>query len=333
MRSVWQSRFVSRVPSLLLAAALQVLPVCRVAVVGQSITPSAWAVIMTWVAGAMAVLGSYDGVSGASAGVSGLTKYSGTTPVGLPTFEVAEPMGKSFRYRITVSNPGSDFDKNYFNCIPLPPGLTINTNAGAAGYISGTPLVAGTYSVTLIAGNLSFPTPATAQALISIYLPDTPPVILTQPVDQSVLVGSSVVFRGEVDGTPPFVYQWLRDGVDISGETNSMLAFAAVQATNAAAYQIVVSNGFGTVTSAVARLTIREPLIVQLQLGEASVSNGLFHVRVTGPVRTNYVVFSSADFRTWIPIATNWVNDGVLRFADPLSSAGGIRAYRAAVTR
>ena len=333
MHVVWQSRIASRAPSLLLAAALQVLPVCRVAVVGQSIAPSAWAVVMAWVAGTMAVLGSYDGVSGASAGVSGLTKYSGATPVGLPTFEVAEPMGQSFRYRITVSNPGSDFDKNYFNCVPLPPGLTINTNVGAAGYVSGTPMMAGTYTVTLLAGNLSFPTPATAQATITIYLPNTLPIIVTQPADQSVLVGSNAVFHGEVDGTPPLAYQWRRDGAAISGETNATLVFNAVQVTNAAAFQLFVSNAFGSVTSSVARLTIREPLIVQLQLGEASAGNGVFHVRVTGPVRTNYVIYSSTDLQNWIPIATNWVNDGVLRFAEPLSSVGGIRAYRAAVTR
>ena len=36
---------------------------------------------------------------------------------------MAEPTGLPFKYRITVTNPGTDFDKNYFDCVPLPPGL------------------------------------------------------------------------------------------------------------------------------------------------------------------------------------------------------------------
>ena len=110
---------------------------CRAVLLGRV---GAWprgAVILGWVAGAVAMMGNYDAVSGASATISGMVKYVGSTPVGSPTNYVVEPVGQVFKYRITVSNPGTDYAKNYFNCIPLPPGLTINTNPGAAGYITG----------------------------------------------------------------------------------------------------------------------------------------------------------------------------------------------------
>ena len=320
-----------RLASLFLAAVLQVLPICRVPVVSQAAAPSAWALVMTWVAGAVALLGSYDAVSGASAGVSGVVKYSGSTPVGTPTFDVAEPMGQAFRYRITVSNPGTDFAKNYFNCIPLPPGLTINTNLGGTGYISGIPSLAGTYLVTLVAGNLNFPTPATAPATITIYLPNAPPVVTGQPQDQSVLVGSNANFQAEVIGTPPLTYQWQRDGTNLPGALSAALSFTNVRTADSATYQLFVSNAFGSVTSAVARLTVREPLLVQVLLGGPAVSNGAFRFQVTGPIRTNYVIWRSSDLRTWMPVSTNWVLDGLLQFSDPIAAGAGPWLYRATV--
>jgi uncharacterized repeat protein (TIGR01451 family) len=320
-----------KIASLLLAVVLQVLPICRVAVVSQATAPSAWVLVMTWVAGAVALLGSCDAVSGASAGVSGLVKYSGSTPVGTPTFDVAEPMGQPFRYRITVSNPGTDFAKNYFNCIPLPPGLTINTNLGGSGYISGTPMAAGTYVVTLVAGNLNYPTPATAQATIAIYLPNAPPVIATQPQDQSVLVGSNAIFQAEVSGTPPLNFQWRRSGTNLPAATAPALAFTNVQPEDAGSYDLFVSNAYGSVTSAVARLTVREPFLVRLLLGGLAVRNDSFQFQVTGPIRTNYVVWRSNDLQAWTPISTNWVIDGLLQVSDPTVAMNERRFYRASV--
>jgi hypothetical protein len=316
---------------LFLAAVLQVLPICRIAVVTPAATPSAWAIVMTWVAGAVALLGSYDAVSGASAGISGLVKYSGSTPVGLPTFDVAEPMGQAFRYRITVSNPGTDFDKNYFNCIPLPPGLTINTNPGGAGYISGIPSVAGTYTVTLVAGNLNFPTPATAQATITIYLPNAPPVVTSQPQDQSVLSGSTASFQAEVTGTPPLNYQWRRNGTDLLGANAGALSITNVQAVDAGDYHLFVSNAYGSVTSAVARLTLREPLVSQVRLSGPVMSGGALRFQVTGPARTNFVIWRSSDLRGWTPVSTNWVLDGLLQFSDPAGTVGESQFYRASL--
>lgn len=317
--------------SLFLAAMLQVVPVTRVAVISQAGAPSTWAIVMTWVTAAVAWLGSHDAVSGASAGISGLVKYSGSTPVGAPTFNVLEPMGQPFRYRITVSNPGTDYTRNYFNCLPLPPGLTINTNLGAAGYISGTPSAAGVYVVTLVAGNLNYPTPATAQATITIYLPNAPPALTSQPQDQSVLLGSNAVFQAEVSGTPPLNFQWLRAGTNLVGATDAMLSFTNVQFADAGGYQLFVSNAYGSVTSAVARLTVREPLLMELQMGSLMLSNGTFQFQVTGPIRTNYVIWRTSDLRTWTPLKTNWVIDGLLRFSDPVAATGGAQLYRASV--
>lgn len=321
-----------KVTSLILAALLQVMPVCRAVIVSQAAASSAWAWVMTW-AGVTALLGGYDVVSGASVGISGLTKYSGTTPVGTPTFDVLEPMGQSFRYRIAVSNPGSDFDKNYFNCTPLPPGLSIHTNIGAAGYITGVPLEAGTFVVTLLAGNLNHPTPVTAEATITIYLPNAPPVFTTQPQDQSVPAGSNALLRAVVAGTPPLFYQWSRDGLEMPGFVADSISMTNVQGSDAGGYQLVASNAFGMTTSAVARVTIREPLVVRLSLASSAVSDGMFHAQVVGPVFTNYVIWGSSDLQAWRPVSTNWVTDGLLQFHDPAIASEPRRFYRASIGR
>ena len=76
---------------------------------------------------------------------------------------------------------------------------------------------------------------------------------------------------------------------------------------------------------------MREQLLVQFFLGGPVVSNGSFRFQVTGPVRTNYVVWRSSDLQTWAPLRTNWVIDGLLQFSDPAALAGGPRFYRASV--
>jgi len=323
---------VLKTASLILAALLQLAPLSRVASVSVTAAPSTWALVSTWLAGAIALLGGYDAVSGASAGVSGLVKYSGTTPVGTPTFDVAEPMGQSFRYRISVSNPGSDFDKNYFNCPPLPPGLTINTNIGAAGYLSGIPLRAGRYSVTLVAGNLSYAIPATAEAIITIYPPSSPPVFETQPQDQSVLAGGSAAFAAEVIGTPPIHFRWEQNDLPLTAATNASLSFTDVQPADAGRYRLIASNQFGSVTSAVARLTIREPLTVELRLTGGGYGQGAFQFEASGPVQTNYVIWCSSDLARWVALSTNQVVDGLLRFSDSAVATEPRRFYRVSLS-
>jgi uncharacterized repeat protein (TIGR01451 family) len=251
--------------------------------------------------------------------------------VGSPTNYVEEPVGQTFKHRITVSNPGTDIANNYFNCIPLPPGLTINTNLGGAGYITGTPTNVGSYAVTLVAGNANYPTPATLPATIVIYLPNAPPVITNQPQSQSIPVGSNITFTVGADGTPPLSYQWLWNGTLLSGKTSVVLSITNVLTRDAGDYQAIVTNAYGSVTSAVARLTLREPFLLQFRIDGPVMSNDTFQFQVTGPIYTNYVVWRTADLTNWFAAQTNYVVDGVLTVIDTNAPRRSLQFYRASV--
>jgi hypothetical protein len=82
--------------------------------------------------------------------------------------------------------------------------------------------------------------------------------ITRQPVSQVGFWGKSVSFSvGVTNGTPPYSYQWLKDGVTVSDGTNSLLVLTNLQTTNAGVYTVVVSDAATTkLTSQPANLTV-----------------------------------------------------------------------------
>ena len=85
----------------------------------------------------------------------------------------------------------------------------------------------------------------------------SPPVISTQPSDQTVIVGAPVIFTVGAAGSPPLGYQWQFNSAAIAGATQSAYSLASAQATNAGTYSAVVSNAYGTAVSSNAVLTVR----------------------------------------------------------------------------
>ena len=85
--------------------------------------------------------------------------------------------------------------------------------------------------------------------------------ILTDPTNQVVAVGQpasfSVVAGG---GTTPITYQWRKNSSPMADATNSVYAIAAAQHADAGSYDVIVANGVNSQTSAVATLTVRDPL-------------------------------------------------------------------------
>jgi len=263
---------VQKVPALALAAALQVLPIARVGCINQASTPSGFAIVFKWFAGALALLGSYHAVSGASAAIAGLQNLN---PPGPLTTNATGTTGQTFAYRIVVSNPGVNPQQAYYNAYPLPPGITINTNIGANGYITGVPTTAGVYPVTLVAGNANYVGVVTLAATITISgAGGSPPQITGPPTSQIVTSGASASFSVVANGTAPLSYQWLKDNATLSGATSSIYTISSVTTNSAGAYRVVVTNSSGSVTSAVATLTVLVPPSILTQPQSLTTTNG-----------------------------------------------------------
>jgi hypothetical protein len=96
-----------------------------------------------------------------------------------------------------------------------------------------------------------FPTSATD-------LPPTnlPPAIVRDPVNVTMIRSNTASLGVNTEGTFPLGYQWYHDGVLAPNLTNGWPVFSNVQASAAGNYFAVVSNAFGVVTSAVAKLDI-----------------------------------------------------------------------------
>ena len=86
---------------------------------------------------------------------------------------------------------------------------------------------------------------------------NTAPSITTQPANQSATVGSTATFTVTESGTAPFTYQWLKNGVAITGANSSSYTTPVLAATdNGEKFSVKVTNTAGTVTSSAATLTV-----------------------------------------------------------------------------
>jgi len=85
----------------------------------------------------------------------------------------------------------------------------------------------------------------------------TPPTITTQPADQTVNAGQRARVSVTATGTPPFRYQWTKNGVNITGATNaSYTTPPTTPRDNGTLFAVTVTNRAGSVTSNNATLTV-----------------------------------------------------------------------------
>lgn len=76
------------------------------------------------------------------------------------------------------------------------------------------------------------------------------------PLNQTVVAGSNAVLNATALGLAPLFYQWQSSQGAIPGATNTTYTILNTQPTNAGGYFIVVSNSLGSVTSAVATVSV-----------------------------------------------------------------------------
>ncbi len=85
------------------------------------------------------------------------------------------------------------------------------------------------------------------------------PVITSQPQSLTVNSGSPASFTAVAAGPRPLAYQWRKNGTNIAAATTNTYTIASVGTNNVAAYAVVVTNAYGSVTSAVAMLALNAP--------------------------------------------------------------------------
>lgn len=134
----------------------------------------------------------------------------------------------------------------------------------------------GTYSVFL--SNMLGTVTSSNAALTIVY----PPVITMGPSNQTLVVGQTLAFQVLAQGTDPFAFQWFKDNVRLTGETQPALIVTNIQTANAGAYKAVVTNLAGAATSEVATVTVLvPPAITQQPRSQTNCAGGNLTLTVT----------------------------------------------------
>jgi hypothetical protein len=156
-----------------------------------------------------------------------------------------------------------------------------------------------------------------------------PPGITTRPQSLTVTQGQSASFSVVASGTAPLSYQWSFNSTALSGATSTTLTLTNAQATDTGNYTVVVTNVAGSVTSAVATLTVTNPAPpAPPSLGAAGMTTNGFTFQLSVSVGQTYVILATTNLRDWTPISTNVALLGTILVTDTEATNYSSRLYR-----
>jgi len=151
--------------------------------------------------------------------------------------------------------------------------------------------------------------------IVPVSQPFSSPFILTQPVDQTSVQGSTVDLDVVAGGAPPLAYQWQFNSINISDATNSSYSVSNLQPGNAGLYGVVVTNAYGSLTSLVAALNVIEKTTNVISVAFTTST-------VTGKSGFAATGVTANDF--WNTCAVNAGASPNLEFMDDTASGAGL---------
>ena len=114
----------------------------------------------------------------------------------------------------------------------------------------------------------------------------SPPIILTQTTNETVLVGDTANITVAAAGTLPLAYQWTLDGTNLLGATNATLTLTNLLLAQSGDYSVLITNLYGSTNSAAATLDVYAlPPTITAQPTNLTVAvgfNAVFAVTATG---------------------------------------------------
>jgi fibronectin type 3 domain-containing protein len=136
---------------------------------------------------------------------------------------------------------------------------TLIEGIGGTAYTDGNGLLDGTtyyYVVTATNRNGESADSSQVGTMLSPTSLVFPPIITAEPYPQTALVGGTASFTVSAIGNPAPSFQWLRNGAPIAGATSATLMLSGIGDSDAAGYDVTVSNTAGSATSSLAFLTV-----------------------------------------------------------------------------
>ncbi len=131
-----------------------------------------------------------------------------------------------------------------------------------------------------------------------------PPSIVTGPQGQTTCAGQSAAFSVTATGYLPLSYQWWFGNSPIAGATAGTFSLPSPQVADAGNYSVVITNAGGSITSAVAGLTVNvAPSITTPPRNQTNNlgTTATFTVAASGTASLGY---------QWIKNETNSLSDG-----------------------
>jgi formylglycine-generating enzyme required for sulfatase activity len=165
------------------------------------------------------------------------------------------------------------------------------------------------------------------------------PGIVQQPRAVFAEVGKGFSLGVVASGSGPFAYQWFRDGVAVSGATESTYAVTTVGLDSAGAYTVRVGNAYGVTTSSAGVVRVNAaPQIVTSPVGVSVTQGGAFRLSVgavgSGELRYEWErdgVFISGVAGSVLEVATAVQSDSGSYAVRVLSDYGSVLSPAAPV--
>jgi hypothetical protein len=130
-----------------------------------------------------------------------------------------------------------------------------------------------------------------------------PPIISGNPTTNSVVQGTMDILSFAVQGTSPIQYQWRKSGFNITGQTNATLNLGAVLLTDSGQYTLFVKNAYGSATSPIITLVVKDPEELHFQfLAIHRRPDGNVDLTMNLPLGHHYLLEQSTDLKNWTSV-------------------------------
>ncbi len=138
---------------------------------------------------------------------------------------------------------------------------------------------------------------AVTSAVAQLTVQTSAPWFVNPLPSQTVPIGANVVFDPTARGSAPLSFQWQLNGTNLPGATSATFNIANAQTNNSGPYLVIVTNNYGSATSAVATLIVQNPVQITGQPASQAAllgSNATFTVTATGTALNYQWYFNGA---------------------------------------